>query len=192
LTGIAFMARVLQDRLAESSLPESAEAAKIVALVNESIRMTRELARGLLPVAPKGRGLVPALKLWANEICELFQVDCRVECPRPVLLHGEAFAEHLYRLAQEAVTNAIRHGRARIIVIELALVEQGGALTIQDDGCGFDLAAANRSGLGMRTMDDRARVIGGSLNVQSAPNGGTIVRCLFPIPDSVPEETGGD
>ncbi len=192
LTGIAFMARVLQDRLAETSIPEAAEAAKIVALVNDSIRMTRELARGLVPVAPKGRGLVPALKLWAAEISELFQVDCRVECPEPLRLHGEAFAEHLYRLAQEAVNNGIRHGRARIIVVELTLVEGGGALTIRDDGCGFDFASASRSGLGMRTMNDRARVIGGSLNVRSSPTGGTIVRCLFPIPDPAPEESGAD
>jgi signal transduction histidine kinase len=186
------MARVLQDRLAEASLTETAEAEKIVGLVNDSIRMTRELARGLMPVAPKGRGLVPAFRLWAAEISELFQVDCRVECPQPVLLHGEALAEHLYRLAQEAVTNGIRHGRARTVVIELTLVGGGGALTIRDDGSGFDFASANRSGLGMRIMNDRARVIGGSLNVESSPNKGTIVRCLFPIPDRVTEEQSAD
>ncbi len=190
LTGVAFMSKVLEDRLAEASLPEAAEAAKIVRLVNESIKMTRDLARGLLPVVSEEHGLMSALEHWAAEMSELFHVDCRLECGDSILIHDGGLADHLYRLAQEAVTNAIKHGHARNIVIGLAMVKGGGVLTIRDDGDGFD-APKSPSGLGLRTMNYRAKIIGGSLSVQSSLNGGTVIRCLFPIAGRVCGEQNG-
>jgi two-component system sensor kinase FixL len=183
LTGVAFMGKVLADRLGELSLPEAKAATRIVELLNESIRMTRELARGLLPGAAGERGLVSALEHWAGETRDVFRIDCRFECSDPALFEGEALAEHLFRLVQEAVTNAIRHGRAKSVVIGLAAVKGGGALTIRDDGRGFEYVPGLQSGLGLRTMNYRARMIGGSLGVQSQPNGGTVVRCFFPLAD---------
>jgi PAS domain S-box-containing protein len=183
LTGVAFMGKALEERLAESSGADAAEAAKIVKLVNESIKMTRDLARGLLPVVSEGHGLMSALEHWAGEVEELFHVGCRFECCDPVLIHEEVLAEHLYRLAQEAVTNAIKHGRAKNIVIGLAVVKGGGVLTIRDDGCGFDAVPKGQAGLGLRIMNYRAKMISGSLSVQSSANGGTVVRCMFPISD---------
>jgi len=183
LTGVAFMGKALEDRLAESSIPEAGEAAKIVKLVNESIKMTRDLARGLLPVVSAAHGLMSALEHWAGEVSELFHVSCRFECDYPVFVHEEVLAEHLYRLAQEAVTNAIKHGHARNIVIGLAVVKGGGVLTIRDDGRGFDTVLQSPQGLGLRIMSYRAKMISGSLSVQSSTSGGTMVRCLFPITD---------
>jgi PAS domain S-box-containing protein len=181
LTGIAFMGKVLEDRLAEFSPIEAAEAGKIVRLVNDSIRMTRDLARGLLPGVPEGRGLMSALEHWASEVSELFHVGCCFECGVPVDVPGEMQADHLYRLAQEAVTNAIKHGRATKITIALAIVMGGGVLTVRDDGRGFDVIPATQSGLGLRIMNYRAKMIGGSLSIQSSRNDGTVVRCLFPM-----------
>jgi PAS domain S-box-containing protein len=181
LTGVAFLSKVLEDRLAESSRAEAADAAKIVKLVNESIRMTRELARGLLPVVSEGHGLMSALEHYAGEVSELFHVACRFECCDPVFVHDEALAEHLYRLAQEAVTNAIKHGRAKNIHIGLDLVSGGGRLFVRDDGCGFELVSNSQSGLGLRIMNYRAKMMNGSLGIQSSVNGGTMVRCLFPV-----------
>ncbi len=187
LTGVAFMGKVLEDRLAESSPADAAEAAKIVRLVNESIRMTRDLARGLLPVVSEAHGLTSALHHWAAEVSELFHVSCRVECSESVVVRDEVLADHLYRLSQEAVTNAIKHGHAGSITIGLAIVKGGGVLTIHDDGCGFDTLQASQSGLGLRIMNYRAKMIGGSLSVQSSPNGGTMVRCAFPLAGLPPE-----
>src|SRR5579862_3587928 len=181
LTGVAFMGKVLEERLAESSAADAAEAAKIVRLVNESIKMTRELARGLLPVTSEAHGLTSALEHWAVEVSELFHIACHFECSESIFVHDEVLADHLYRLAQEAVTNAIKHGHARNITIGLAVVKGGGVLTVRDDGCGFDFAPKSQSGLGLRIMNYRAKMIGGSLNVQSSSNGGTVVRCMFPI-----------
>ena len=181
LTGVAFMGKVLEDKLAETSAADAAEAAKIVSLVNESIRMTRELARGLLPVVAGSGGLMSALEHWAAEVSELFHVACHFECPDPVLVCDEGLADHLYRLTQEAVTNAIKHGRAKNIVIGLRTMKGGGTLTVRDDGCGFETVCSNHPGLGLRIMNYRAKIIGGSLDVQSSPNEGTVVSCLFPL-----------
>jgi signal transduction histidine kinase len=126
-----------------------------------------------------------ALEHWAGEVSELFHVACRFECRDSVLIHDEVLAEHLYRLAQEAVTNAVRHGRPRNITIGLAVVKGGGALTIRDDGCGFEPDIKGQTGLGLRIMNYRAKMISGSLGVQSSLNGGTLVRCLFPISTEV-------
>jgi signal transduction histidine kinase len=90
-------------------------------------------------------------------------------------------------MAQEAVMNAIKHGRAREIVIGVAVVKGGGVLTVRDNGSGFE-TAKNHSGLGFRTMDYRAKMIGGSLSVQSSLNGGTLVRCMFPLVGALEEE----
>ncbi len=181
LTGIAFMGKVLEDRLAESSPADAGEAAKIVQLVNESVRMARDLARGLLPAVSGAHGLMSALDNWAGEVSELFHVRCRLEYDEPVLIRDEAMAEHLYRLSQEAVTNAIKHGSAVNVTIGLAIVKGGGVLTIRDDGCGFDVLPVRRSGLGLRIMNYRAKMIGGSFHIQSSRSGGTLVRCSFPM-----------
>ena len=188
LTGIAFMGKVLEERLAESSIAEAAEAAKIVSLVNESVKMTRDLARGLLPVVSKAHGLMSALDNWAAEITELFNIGCRFECRHPVFINDEVTAEQLYRLAKEAVTNAVKHSRASSITIELAEGKDGGELTIRDDGCGFDVSPKGQSGLGLRIMSYRARTINGSLTVDSSLNGGTVVKCAFPIAGRRSEE----
>jgi len=190
LTGVAFMGKALEERLAESSGADAAEAAKIVKLVNESIKMTRDLARGLLPVVSEADGLMSALEHWAGEVEELFHIGCRFECSDPVFIHEEVLAEHLYRLAQEAATNAIKHGHAKKIVIGLAVVKGGGVLTIRDDGRGFDAVSKGQSGLGLRIMSYRAKMINGSLNVESSANGGTLVRCMFPISDRPSEVPG--
>jgi len=182
LTGVAFMGKVLADRLAESSSAYAAEAAKIVKLVNESIRMTRELARGLLPVVSEDHTLASALAHHAGEVSELFHVACRFESSGPAV--ATVHADHVHRLAQEAVTNAIKHGRAKNIAIGLAVVNGGAVLTVRDDGCGFEVGSQRESGLGLRIMSYRAKMIGGSLSVESSPGAGTLVRCSFPIAGS--------
>ncbi len=181
LTGIAFMSKVQEHRLAEKGWPEAGEAAKIVNLVNDAIHKTRELARGLLPVLSDERGLMSALQRWAGEVEDLFGVRCRFQCFTPVLIHDDTVATHLYYIAREAVNNAIKHGHARQIVIRLAADEHQGALTIQDDGCGIGSFAADNKGMGLHLMNYRARVVGGSLEVQRVTSGGTVVACLFPV-----------
>lgn len=180
LTGIAFMSKVQEQKLVEKGLPEAGDAAKIVDLVNEAIHMTRELARGLLPVVSDAQGLMSALQQWAGEVEDLFAVNCRFQCFTPVLIHDDTVATHLYYIAREAVNNAIKHGHASQIIIRLAADEHQGALTIQDDGFGIGSTTPGSKGMGLHLMNYRARVIGGSLEVQRVPTGGTAISCWFP------------
>jgi PAS domain S-box-containing protein len=185
LTGIAFMSKVQEQKLADKSLPEAASAAKIVELVNEAIYTTKQLARGLLPVLSDSHGLMSALQQWASEVEELFHVECRFECDDPVLNPDDAVANHLYRVAQEAVHNAIKHGKAKHIVISLAAGQDEAALKVLDDGCGISDAlnsqsGPNQSGMGLRIMNYRAAMIGGTLRVERTFPAGTLVTCVFP------------
>jgi two-component system CheB/CheR fusion protein len=180
LTGIAFMSKTLEQKLADKSLPETSDATKIVKLVNEAIHETRELARGLLPVHSDSLGLMSALERWAGEVEDLFQVACRFECDDPVLIDNDAATNHLYRIAQEAVHNAIKHGGASQITIGLSGVNGRGILSIQDNGSGIPEGAANQKGMGLHIMRYRAGIIGGVLEVVRSGERGTLVTCLFP------------
>ena len=176
LTGIAFMSKVLEQRLADKELSESSGATKIVMLVNEAIHKTRELSRGLMPVVSDAQGLMSALEHYASEVEDLFGVQCRFECEHPVLIQDDAVANHLYRIAQEAVNNAIKHGRASHILIDLRCGD-GVTLSITDDGLGLPEDTAGSPGMGLHIMNYRAKTIGGALRIQRCPRGGTAVTC---------------
>jgi PAS domain S-box-containing protein len=182
LTGIAFMSKVLEEKLSDVSVPESTDAAKIVRLVNDAIRKTKELSRGLLPVVSEANGLMSALKQRAGELEDLFQISCHFACDEPVLIDDVNVATHLYHIAQEAVNNAIRHGKSRNIVIGLKSQNGVGVLTIQDDGGGFQKKPPSHPGVGLSIMNYRANMVGGSLKVSPNEGRGIKVTCMFPIP----------
>jgi PAS domain S-box-containing protein len=185
LTGIAFMAKVHETKLAEQKSSETEDAAKIVKLVNEAIHKSRELARGLLPVVSDAQGLMSALQLWAAEVEDLFGVSCRFQCETPVLIHDDAMATHLYHIAQEAVNNAIKHGDARKISIQLTAESGRGTLLVQDDGIGIPDNHADAQGMGLHIMKYRAGMIGGVLEIRRDTTRGTIVTCIFAVKDRV-------
>ena len=181
LTGIAFMAKVHEAKLAEENKSEAEEAAKIVKLVNEAIHKSRELARGLLPVVSDSQGLMSALQLWAAEVEDLYGVSCRFQCERPVLIHDDSMATHLYHIAQEAVNNAIKHGNSQEIVIQLTAEQGRGTLAIKDDGKGIAENPCGTQGMGLHIMNYRAGMIGGSLEIRADKPSGTVVTCVFPV-----------
>jgi PAS domain S-box-containing protein len=184
LTGIAFMAKVHEAKLAEQKRSETEDAAKIVKLVNEAIHKTRELARGLLPVVSDSQGLMSALQLWAAEVEDLFRVPCRFQCETPVLIHDDTMATHLYHIAQEAVNNAIKHGDPQRVLIQLSAAQGRGTLLVKDDGTGVADNPANAQGMGLHIMNYRAGVIGGTLEVRRDTPRGTVVTCIFPVRDN--------
>ena len=183
LTGIAFMSKVQEQKLAEKGLAEAVEAARIVSLVNEAINKTRELAHGLLPVISDAQGLMSALKRWSVEVEDLFHISCRLLVDEPVLIHDANMSTHLYRIAQEAVNNAIKHGKAESITISLFADGETGTLRIENDGLRLPKPLANESGMGLQIMKYRARMIGGSLKVESNENSGVTITCSFPLPE---------
>lgn len=180
LTATALAGQVLGERLAAKSLPEAADAGKVVELVEEGINMARNFARGLYPVEMDAEGLMAAFEELAQTITEGAKVLCVFECDSPVLIHDSAVATHLYRIAFEAVRNAIQHGKPSRIGI--SLFERGGQLklTVEDDGVGLPETRQDGGGLGIRIMAHRAAIIGGSFAIEPAPTGGTIVTCSVP------------
>jgi len=182
LTGIAFMSKVLEQKLAEKSVAEAADASKIVRLVNEAIHKTRELSRGLLPVVSDARGLMSALEQYATEVQDLFGLSCRFECDRPVLIYDETAANHMYRIAQEAVNNAVKHGHGNNILIRLCAEGGSVALSILDDGAGLPEDVRNSTGMGLHIMNYRAKMIGATLQIQCCSQGGTEVICKLQSP----------
>jgi signal transduction histidine kinase len=180
LTGTALAGQVLGERLAAKSLPEAADAGKIVELVEEGITLARNLARGLYPVEMDAEGLMAAFQELADTITKATKVQCVFECDKPVLIHNDADAAQLYRIAQEAVANALRHGKPRRIGLNLSEREGRVNLTVEDDGVGLPETSQDSGGLGIRIMAYRATMIGGAFSVEPAATGGTIVTCSFP------------
>ena len=177
LVGTAFLASTLRQDLAAKSLPEARQADRLLQVLDEAVDQTRSLARGMYPVLPMPNGLMTALKALAAQTSSLFRIRCRFTCPEPVLIKDNTVATHLYRVAQEAVTNAIKHGEAGRIQICLTRAADRIGLAVNDNGSGMPSRPSRKPGMGLRIMHHRARSIGGFLTIQKAPGGGTTVCC---------------
>jgi PAS domain S-box-containing protein len=184
LTGIGFKSQVLAEDLQAKHAAEAAAASAIVEMVSDAINQTRGLARGLYPVHLEADGLMTALQELAAQTQSLFNIRCRFVCEEPILIYDVTVATHVYRIAQEALNNAVRHGKPN--AIEIALRSDGDAveLRIADDGAGIDLEANGKKGLGLNIMQYRARMIDGSLHVRRGDAGGTEVTCSLTVPAS--------
>ena len=155
------------------SLAESCE--KLSRGLRDVAHEVRILSHGLVPVSLGEDGLIVALETLAAETSSLGKVRCDFSCLGTISLKKADSAQHLYRIAQEAVANALKHGKASRIKIKLVRSKRLIELSVQDDGLGFrkdiDL------GLGLRLMKHRAELIGGTIEVQSGPRKGTSIRC---------------
>jgi len=181
LTGTAFASEIVAEKLRSQGLPEAHDAARVVELIEQGISLSRNLARGLSSVELSNTGLMEALEDFTSSTSELFKISCRFECPLPFLIHDPQTANHLYRITQEAVGNAIKHGQAKNIVVELEHSHSGKVLRISDDGSGLPPSHMNSSGMGLRIMSYRAQLIGGKLNIRRRGTTGTMVSCLLPL-----------
>ena len=180
LTATAMAGKVLSQKLAAKSLPEVAAANHLVGMVEEAIELTRTLARSLHPVEMKAEGLTDGLRELADNISQGFLVSCKLECPQIISLATADANMHLYRITQEAVNNALRHGHAKNIVIRLETKASKIVLTITDDGVGLPDDAASKNGMGLKIMDYRAGMIGADFQVARLSPQGTRVTCTLP------------
>jgi signal transduction histidine kinase len=121
-----------------------------------------------------------ALEIFAVQTSSMFGMNCRFSCPLPVLIEAPITAAHLYRIAQEAVSNAIRHGGASEIEISLDESDSGIRLCIRDNGTGMPALPSGHDGMGLRTMTDRANAIGGRFSIHPGMLGGAEVICIAP------------
>jgi PAS domain S-box-containing protein len=177
LAGIELMSQVLAGNLAGKSKEHARRASEIAGHVREAISHTRSLARGLSPVTLESEGLMSALQDLATTTEKIFNVTCRCSFPKPVEIRDHALATHLFRIAQEAVSNAIKHGKATRILIQLR--ERGGevSVTVADNGSGLPEPLPKSKGIGLRIMQSRASMIGGTLLIVNDPKGGARITC---------------
>lgn len=173
LTGIAFLAKVLSHNLESKGVAEAQEAVAITNLVNQAVSKTRLLARGLCPVELEEDGLAAALDRLGKSIKSIFGVECKFSCDETEagLANDTHLAINLFRIAQEAAGNAIKHGRARHIMIELAKHNGWNQLVVSDDGKGFDPNSMQSEGLGLASMRYRAQRFGARLEIRPRPAG---------------------
>ncbi len=179
LVSVAYATEILRLALDQHNSPESAKVETIAEMVNQSITQARQFARGLYPVRLEADGLTSALEELATTVQSRSKIRCRFAIDDPVFINDEVAAINLYRIAQEAVNNAVKHSRARNISIGLGAVEDEVTLTVNDDGIGFPDHLDRPQGMGLHIMKYRARMIGASLDIRRGARGGTIVICSF-------------
>jgi signal transduction histidine kinase len=179
MVSIAFAAELLRDKLARKELVEATQAETIAEMLNEGVSQARNLARGLYPVRLEVDGLASALEELAASAQARNNVACHFSCDEQVFVHDAVAGNNLYRIAQEAVNNAIKHGRGKNISIGLGAVEDEVTLTVKDDGIGFPDTLDAGGGMGLHIMNYRAKMIGAFLDIRRGAGGGTIVICSF-------------
>src|SRR5262249_20417681 len=160
LAGMAFLGQALAQKLAKQGRAETAEAAQLVQLANQAMTWARELVHGLSPIELEGDGFIVALQDLAMHAERLFGITCQVTCDRLPPMPDHTVTTHLYRIAQEALSNAVKHGQARHVVLALTTNQHSTTLTMHDDGIGFQAGAHKPTGMGLRIMHYRATMIG--------------------------------
>ena len=186
LTATAMAGKLLAKKLADKSPPEAAAAAKLVSLTEEAIELTRKLAHSLHPVELESSGLAGALQQLAANVSQAFNVTCRFESSARVKVADIDVCTQLFRIAQEAISNAIRHGHARNIIISLEGSDEKWLLSVTDDGKGLPDETQRKNGMGLRIMDYRARMIGAVFEIRTLPAGGTRAVCTWNL-DTTPD-----
>ncbi len=184
LTGIAFMTKVLEQKLSKKSLDEAADVAEVAKLVNQATDQTRSLAKGLHPIDLDRESFMSALRELAASTARLFDISCTFDCDSPVPVADTEVAANLYRIAQEAVTNATRHGKAKNVRIRLASCGDKSVLTVENDGRDFPEKTPESKGMGLHIMKHRVEMIDGALQIRKGVHGGTVLTCTFPNKDT--------
>ncbi len=192
VTAALLRCKALQRSLEEGETVSGTDLAPVATLLGETIEDAHNVALGLCPLEPDPEALAPALRALARQVQEMTGVRCEFRAAGDVAISDPGMAQHLYRIAQEAVSNAVRHGRPSRIAVELHGNDGELILQVQDDGAGLPRELPS-GGMGLRTMTYRARILEGELTVASAPGGGARVTCRVPRGDAGPPgrvETG--
>lgn len=180
LAGIRFSCDALKSTLNKAPADNIAERVdKIATGLSEAIDRARMLARGLAPVALEANGLASALQELTDGVGKLFGIECSFESKGRIAINDALAATHLYRITQEAINNALKHGRPSRLLVSLKKAGAKATLMIQDNGAGFSTDGQYAKGMGLRTIAYRAGMIGADLQIKSEPGQGTQIICTF-------------
>jgi signal transduction histidine kinase len=178
VTAAMLRCRALARRVDRGQTLSGADFEALSSLLAESIDDAHRVALGLCPLESDLDALAPALRALTNRTQKMGSVRCEFLAAGDVRVHDPAMAQHLYRIAQEALSNAARHAHASRITVELRGTEGELTLQVEDDGTG--MPGESPGGMGLRTMAYRAQILGGELNIASAAGGGARVTCRVP------------
>jgi signal transduction histidine kinase len=179
LTAISYKTQGLENILRKKMVPEAEDAERITSLIEMAKTQVKSLSTGLAPMFAKDEySLATAIVELASNSEKLFGIECDVKCSKFVRLYNKAALIHLYRIAQEAITNAARHARSEKIKIRLSKTDNTITMKIRDDGTGFVLPK-HLDGMGLEIMKYRAHIINASLDIRPDSNKGTVVECIF-------------
>jgi signal transduction histidine kinase len=181
LSGLALMTKGLELKLAKRRARETSNAAKIHSLVQQAMNHARGLARDLATLDLKGDDLPAALDGLARHAAEMFKITCQFKAEGTLPALESNIASQLYKIAQEAVTNAIKHAKAKSVCISLANGSDAITLTVQNDGLPFPNLKGPSTGMGLRIMNYRANLVRGSFDIQGDGSRGTRVICSVPL-----------
>lgn len=180
LTGIRMVSENLARKLKVNEIPGAGEVQEIAEMVKEADEQARNISRGLVEVDLEKKGLSTVLENLAKRIPKTYDIECTYTETGRVHLENHTMALHIYRIVQEAVTNAVRHADAQNIHIRLSTNGKHTAIIIEDDGTGFDSKSVNDDGSGLQIMKYRANIMGGILNICRTKDDKTQVRCIIP------------
>ncbi len=180
LHGLSYLAALLEKNLQEDRSRHTLEARQLKEYIMDSLELTRSLAHGLQPVQSRPEGLMAGLNELAERSSKLFGIDCRFDCPRDILIQKHGAAIHLYRIAQEALNNAVKHGKATRISINLQFTGSRIILRVSDNGVGVHRPARKAQGMGLQIMQHRSDALNGLLWMEKQPAGGTEILCSVP------------
>jgi two-component system, NarL family, sensor histidine kinase UhpB len=181
LTGIALMLKGLQNRLAKHHSEDAREAGKIHKLMKETMSQTRDISHDLVTIDVEEADLVSALERLVSRVQRIFDISCRLRHETTMHALDAGAVSQLYKITQEAVTNAIKHGTARNVEIHLTNGSNLVHLAIHSDGAPFPSVLSPKAGIGLHIMGYRANLIGASLEIKAAEAGGTVVMCSVPV-----------
>ncbi len=181
LTGIALMSKGLQVQLARNGSPQAAEAGRIQALIQETMNQTREMSHDLVTLDLHEKDLVSAMENLCRHLRRTFEISCAVICNSAIPPLDPNVVTQLYKITQEAVTNAIKHGKAEEVEIRLRNSGDSLTLSIRNDGLPFPAVVDGNAGIGLRIMSYRAHLIGATFEIKPGERAGAVVNCKVPI-----------
>jgi len=178
LTGLGLLSLSLSETLIRNGATTAGQlAARVAQGIEQANQRVRSLARGMVPVPIDREGLMSALAELARQTTEIHGLPCGFECPAPVEIDNDNEATHLYRIAQEAVSNATRHAQASALWIRLEQVDGRLVLEVRDNGTGLRASGTSGKGVGLHLMEHRCAMIGGTFAIEPRPQGGTSIAC---------------
>jgi two-component system, LuxR family, sensor kinase FixL len=189
LAAITYLCNAARETVVHAAPEPAAMLDRAVQLLQNTMAQAHGLARGLHPVHMEADGLMAALQHLACYYRQVYQVSAHFVCSAPVLVEDNAVATHFYRITQEAMHNALKHGQATRIIVRLSATPAAITLSVTDNGRGFPQDLRKHTGLGLETMRFRARAMGGVLEVHPGEEGGTRVTCSRPNRADAPAST---